>query len=59
MCDCYRIGGPFIGEDPNCPIHGIRSHGREERLDEILRRVQVGEITIESAVEEILSEFQG
>lgn len=21
-CDCYKIGGPFIAEDPSCPIHG-------------------------------------
>lgn len=22
MCECYQIGGPFIAEDPDCPIHG-------------------------------------
>lgn len=22
MCECYRIGGKFIAEDPNCPVHG-------------------------------------
>jgi hypothetical protein len=21
-CECYQIGGPFIAEDPDCPIHG-------------------------------------
>lgn len=21
-CECYQIGGPFISEDPNCPLHG-------------------------------------
>ena len=21
-CECYMIGGPFIAEDPDCPIHG-------------------------------------
>ena len=22
MCECFKIGGPFIAEDPDCPIHG-------------------------------------
>jgi hypothetical protein len=22
MCECYRIDGPFIGADPDCPLHG-------------------------------------
>lgn len=24
-CQCYQIGGPFIAEDPDCPIHGANS----------------------------------
>jgi hypothetical protein len=23
MCKCFQIGGPFIAEDPDCPIHGV------------------------------------
>lgn len=22
MCECYKIGGPWVAEDPDCPIHG-------------------------------------
>jgi hypothetical protein len=22
MCECYKIGGRFIAEDPECPVHG-------------------------------------
>lgn len=22
MCECFQVGGPFISEDPDCPIHG-------------------------------------
>ena len=22
MCDCYKIGGPWIDYDPSCPLHG-------------------------------------
>ena len=29
-CECYRIGGPFIAEDPNCPIHGYEAQAREK-----------------------------
>ena len=32
-CDCYRIGGPFIAEDPDCPIHGHEAQ-RRERIDQ-------------------------
>lgn len=31
MCECHQIGGPFIAEDPDCPIHG--SEGILRRLD--------------------------
>jgi len=30
-CDCYRIGGPFIAEDPDCPIHGREAQEREKQ----------------------------
>jgi hypothetical protein len=35
-CDCYKIGGPWIAEDPDCPEHGIaaqrerKEHGARE-----------------------------
>lgn len=29
-CECYKIGGPFIAEDPDCPAHGV--DGYEKRL---------------------------
>ena len=45
MCECYQIGGPWIAEDPNCPIHGHQSHGREDRIEAILERVRDGELT--------------
>ena len=24
-CECYRIGGRFIAEDPECPAHGYEA----------------------------------
>lgn len=36
MCECFKIGGPFIAEDPNCPIHGREAQQRErDHEDEI------------------------
>lgn len=26
MCECYQIGGRFIAEDPDCPVHD-NGHG--------------------------------
>lgn len=33
MCECYKIGGPFIAEDPECPVHGTEAQIREEECD--------------------------
>ena len=32
MCECYKIGGRFIAEDPDCPIHGREAQEREEEM---------------------------
>lgn len=32
MCECYKIGGPFIDVDPNCPVHG--PGGLNEQMQE-------------------------
>lgn len=29
VCQCYQIGGPFIGEDPDCPLHGHEAQARQ------------------------------
>lgn len=34
MCECYQIGGPWIAEDPNCPVHGFEARQRETELNE-------------------------
>lgn len=43
MCECYQIGGRFIAEDPNCPVHGYQAQReqeqRRERKEQLLRRV--------------------
>lgn len=38
-CDCYRIGGPFIAEDPDCPAHGV--DGYEKRLAKLEAEMDV------------------
>lgn len=37
MCECYQIGGPFIAEDPDCPIHGTNGSIRTE--EELHRQI--------------------
>lgn len=32
-CECYKIGGPFIDEDPNCPTHGREAQMREQEAE--------------------------
>lgn len=34
MCECYQIGGRFIAEDPDCPVHGTSGiHAIEGQFD--------------------------
>ena len=39
-CDCYRIGGGFIGADPECPEHGYAAQAREREQDALESRVR-------------------
>ena len=34
-CECHRIDGPWIAEDPNCPRHGIAAQARARDLDRL------------------------
>jgi hypothetical protein len=36
QCECYKIGGPFIAEDPNCPKHGTEAQRDAEELEQAL-----------------------
>lgn len=33
MCDCYKIGGPWIAEDPDCPEHGYAAQQRQRERE--------------------------
>lgn len=57
MCECYQIGGPWIAEDPACPLHGEQSRGREERIEAIVDRAVRGEITSSEAASLIEEEW--
>lgn len=56
-CDCYRVGGPFIAEDPDCPIHGYEAQVREkqEAADREAREEECAELVsrIASLEEEV------
>ena len=28
-CECHQIGGRFIAEDPDCPVHGTEAQQKE------------------------------
>lgn len=52
LCDheCYMIGGPWIAENPNCPIHGrneLPDNSEEKR--EVLYRLWCREINADEA----------
>lgn len=58
--ECYVIGGPFIAEDPACPVHGTQAQrhelskeGRNERIKEILCEVWYRSMSADDAWDEI------
>lgn len=63
-CDrqCFKIGGPWIAEDPTCPVHGIEAQREkkivEDRIADLEARVAALEDRLEArvaALEERLS----
>ena len=40
MCECYKIGGRFIAEDPDCPVHGYVAVREREENETEMRRLQ-------------------
>lgn len=40
MCDCYRIGGPWIAEDPNCPAHGTEAQRKRKESAALRRKIE-------------------
>lgn len=57
MCECYQIGGPWIAEDPSCPVHGVQSRGRAARIEAIIEQAVSGEITPDQAASYIEEEW--
>jgi hypothetical protein len=37
MCECNKIGGPWVTVDPDCPAHGVG--GYAERLERAEERI--------------------
>ncbi len=35
-CQCHQIGGPFIAEDPDCPVHGREAQAQAAARDEVI-----------------------
>ena len=34
-CECYQVGGRFIAEDPDCPIHGRDAQAAERSRNSV------------------------
>lgn len=57
MCECFKVGGPFIAEDPNCPVHGYAAQHeariRNRELDSLETEIEQAE-TVEELRELML-----
>jgi hypothetical protein len=39
MCECYQVGGRFIAEDPECPVHGVEGQERQREQEDMEREL--------------------
>lgn len=39
-CECYKIGGRFIAEDPDCLVHGREAVEERERVEKRIRDLE-------------------
>ncbi len=53
--ECYRVGGPWIAEDPNCPIHGWAAQRRSDDLDVL--QSKIGEAETVEELRELMLEM--
>lgn len=37
--ECYTIGGPWIEEDPDCPVHGYEAVRAQRQREELFERL--------------------
>jgi hypothetical protein len=38
--ECHQVGGPWIAENPACPIHGADGQRRDRDLERLSERVE-------------------
>lgn len=54
MCECYKVGGPFIAEDPDCPVHGTDARRRDEAHDERMAELEARVASLEKVADNLL-----
>lgn len=61
-CECYRIGGPFITFDPECPAHGYEAQRAERERAEADEKAEDERRALIERIEELerkVAELQG
>ena len=58
MCDCFRIGGPFIAEDPECQVHGTDATRQKDASDKRLAELEDRVAVLEDVVKHLQWELR-
>ena len=37
---CHEVGGPYIAENPDCPVHGYQAQAEADRREELRDRLR-------------------
>lgn len=59
---CHKVGGPWVAENPACPVHGVEGQRREvqrEQFEDKLLQILIDcwhrQISADDAYEEIMN----
>lgn len=55
--ECFMIGGPYIAENPDCPVHGSGCGELRDRIRDIVGLAVFREISVDQAVDDIMTEL--
>ncbi len=59
MCECYKIGGPWIDFDPECPAHGYEAQRKEREQEQEKNAFEERIRFLESRVDELQRLLEG
>lgn len=59
MCDCFKVGGPWISFDPECPAHGYEAQRREQEREDHAHKMEMQVQLLQSSMQKMSAAVTG